>query len=1016
MTKHLGLKQKITIAVSVLVVFLVASVGFITFAFFEKQLKAAIAQSQSVLVAGLASQIDKTLVSANNQLIAAALRIPPAALKDSDQAQAFLDSMIGLQRVFDNQISILTPEGKILAETPFVSGRRGFDISFRPYYKDTAARLAPVISDPYISSLAQKHPIIMMTAPIIDKKGALVGILSGAVDLMGKNVLQDISRIAIGRSGYLFLTTGDSRLIIMHPDAKRILTPIPLGANLLYDQAVDGFEGTGETVNTYGVRMLDSFKHLKINNWILTASYPISEAHEMVSQLEKQFFMASVIGIICVLLIVFFLIKYLTSPLTRFTRHIDTLAGKEGTDKLVDIRTHDEIGALSQAFNRMIGELDRQEEVILKSEERYRTVFDSANDAIFVQNLSTVAIVDVNRKMCEMFGFSREEALLIDIGALSSGEPPYTAQELQKWIAKAAQGMPQLFEWQAKDKNQRQFWVEIKMRLVEIGGADHLLVTVSDITKRKLAAEALQESEKRMSQIINFLPDATFAIDLDGNVIAWNKAIEEMTGVKTEEMIGKGNYEYSIPFYGIRRPILIDLVFTQDEEVANNYFFVRKEGDCLFAEIDATINGTVHNLWGISRPLFDCNGTLVGAIESIRDITNHKRSEAEKALLEDKLLQAQKMESLGTLAGGIAHDFNNILTALIGYGNLLQMKMDKDDPLRVYVDQMLKSSEIAANLTQNLLAFTRKQVAELKHHDLNALIQGMKKLLQRLLSEDIELKTVLTDQDVTIMTDITQIDQVLLNLAANARDAMPNGGKLMIETERVTFDQSFIKAHGFGKPGEFVLVSVSDTGIGMDKKTKEKIFEPFFTTKEVGKGTGLGLSTVYGIVNQHNGIITVYSEPNEGTTFHIYLPHSSQKPSEDMILPSIPVKGGTETILIAEDHDDSRCLIKEVLESNGYTVIETVDGADAVQKYTDFKDEISLLILDVVMPRKNGMHTFEEIKKIKPDINVLFMSGYTGDIVLDKGILKKEFNFISKPLSPNTLLRKIRGILDTQKI
>ena len=1012
MVKHLGLKQKITVAVSMLVIFLMSTVGSITFSYFERQLKATIAQSQFVLVAGLASQIDKTLVTAHNQLIAAALKIPPAALRDTAQAQAFLDSMIGLQRVFDNQVSILTPDGKILAETPFLSGRRGFDISYRPYYKNTVATLAPVISDPYISSLAEKHPIIMMTAPVVDKNGVLVGILSGAMDLMGENVLQDISRIAIGRSGYLFLTTQDTRLIIMHPDAKRILSPIPFGANLLYDKAVNGFEGTGETINTYGVRMLDSFKRLKVNNWILTASYPVSEAHEMVYQLEKKFLVAAVIGIICVLLIVFFLIKYLTSPLTRFTRHIETLPRNEGAHKLVDIRTHDEIGTLSQAFNRMIGELDRQKEVIHKSEERYRTVYDSANDAIFIQDLHTGAIVDVNQKMCEMFGFSTEEALQVDIGALSSGEPPYTPQQAQSWISKAAQGIPQLFEWKAKGKKQRVFWVEIKMRLVEIGGVDHLLVTVSDINERKLAAEALKESEKRLSQIINFLPDATFAIDLDGKVIAWNHAIEEMTGVKVEEMIGKGNYEYGIPFYGIRRPILIDLVFMLDEEVKNKYFFVRKDGDCLFAEVDATINGTVHSLWGISRPLFDCNGTLVGAIESIRDITDYKRSEAEKALLEDKLLQAQKMEAIGTLAGGIAHDFNNILTALIGYGNLLQMKMASDDPLRTYVDQILKSSEMAANLTQNLLTFTRKQVAELKHHNVNSVIQGIKKLLQRLLSEDIELKTVLTDQDVTIMTDITQVDQIILNLATNARDAMPNGGKLIIETDRVTFDQSFIKAHGFGKPGEYVLISVSDTGIGMDKKTKEKIFEPFFTTKEVGKGTGLGLSTVYGIVNQHDGIITVYSEPDEGTTFHVYLPVSSTKPAADLISPSIPVKGGTETILIAEDHDDSRSLIKEVLESNGYAVIETVDGADAVERYMDFMDDISLLILDVVMPRKNGMHTFEEIKKLKPDIKVLFMSGYTGDIVLDKGILKKEFNFISKPLSPNALLLKVRRILD----
>jgi PAS domain S-box-containing protein len=867
-----GLKQKITLSISILVIFLISTVGFVTLSFFEGQLKETISQYQSVLVAGLACQIDKTLTVANNQLIAAADKIPPAALRDPDSAQAFLDGMIGLRDIFDNKVAILTLEGKIFAETPFIPARRGLDLSYRSYYTNTVATETTCISDPYISSLAEGHPVVMMTAPIFDKNGILVGILSGAMDLMGVNVLKDIAQTVVGRTGYLYLTTRESRMMIMHPDTEKILKTIPPGTNHLYDKAVEGFEGTGETVNSSGVPMLTSFKRLQANRWILAANYPVSEAHEIIFNVEKKFFIAATAGIVGVLITVFILIKYLTSPLTLLTRHIEALPGKVGTDKLFNIRTRDEIGTLSRAFNRMIDALDRQSEELQKSEERYRTIYDSVNDAILIQDIDTGAFVDVNKRMCEMYGCSKEEAYQINVESLCSNEPLYAFQDALGWISKATKGEPQLFDWKAKVDG-RVFWVEVKMRTVKIDSLDRLLITASDITDRK-------------------------------------------------------------------------------------------------------------------------------------------RAEAEKALLEDRLRQAQKMEAIGTLAGGIAHDFNNILTALIGYGSLLQFKMATDDPLRTYADEILKSSEMAANLTLNLLAFTRQQVTELKAHDINAVIQGIGTLLQRLLSEDIELKTVLTDDDVTIMSDIGQIDQVLLNLVVNARDAMPNGGKLVVATERMTFDDSFVKAHGFGKPGEYVLLSASDTGIGMDEKTKERIFEPFFTTKQMGKGTGLGLSTVWGVVKQHDGFVTVYSEPGEGTTFHIYFPLAATKVEGVQLSHAIQAKGGTETILIAEDHSDSRRLIKEVLDSNGYTVIETVDGVDAVQKYMDSPQKISLLILDVVMPKKNGMEIYAEIKKLCPEIKVLFMSGYTGDIVLDKGIQEKEFNFICKPLSPNTLLLKIREILD----
>ncbi len=368
------------------------------------------------------------------------------------------------------------------------------------------------------------------------------------------------------------------------------------------------------------------------------------------------------------------------------------------------------------------------------------------------------------------------------------------------------------------------------------------------------------------------------------------------------------------------------------------------------------------------------------------------------------------MEAIGQLAGGIAHDFNNILTALVGYGSLLQMKMAEGDPLRVYANHILSASRKASGLTKSLLAFSREQAVDLEQMNMNDIILGTEKLLRRLLTEDILFNINLTSEDVTIMANATQIDQILFNLVANARDSMPEGGVLHVETKAVTIDSDFVMVHGFGKTGGYALLSVSDTGTGMDKATKEKIFDPFFTTKEVGKGTGLGLFTVYGIVKQHGGYIVAYSEVNAGTTFHVYLPLVQRESEKVECLPFVPTGGG-ETILVAEDEEEVRQLIREVLDMYGYKVIEAVDGQEAVEKFRTH-ESVDLVIVDSVMPRKNGRAAYDEILKADPRVKVLFMSGHTRDIVLDRGIAEKEFDFIAKPLSPNELLRTVRTILD----
>ena len=383
--------------------------------------------------------------------------------------------------------------------------------------------------------------------------------------------------------------------------------------------------------------------------------------------------------------------------------------------------------------------------------------------------------------------------------------------------------------------------------------------------------------------------------------------------------------------------------------------------------------------------------------------------------LESQLIQSQKMEGIGQLAGGVAHDFNNILTAIIGYGNLAGMRLTNDEKSMQYLEQILAAADRAAHLTHGLLAFSRKQIMTLQPASLNSIVRNVQKMLRRLISEEIELQTRLSEEDLVVMADCGQIDQVIINLATNARDAMPDGGSLIIETSRFEMTEAYCHSHRFGAVGEYALLSVSDSGQGIDEATQARIFEPFFTTKEVGKGTGLGLSIVYGIIKQHNGFITLYSEPGNGTTFKIYLLLAEGKAAPKRLIEGMEtVTGGDETVLVVEDNAEVRELTRLLLEQNGYRVIEAADGQDAVARFDAHRDEIKLVIMDVVLPKMNGKETFTKMQSIRPDVVALFTSGYTAEVIHKKGVLMEEISFISKPVAPQLLLRKVREQLDAQ--
>jgi nitrogen-specific signal transduction histidine kinase/CheY-like chemotaxis protein len=385
----------------------------------------------------------------------------------------------------------------------------------------------------------------------------------------------------------------------------------------------------------------------------------------------------------------------------------------------------------------------------------------------------------------------------------------------------------------------------------------------------------------------------------------------------------------------------------------------------------------------------------------------------ETAKLELQLIHAQKLESVGRLAGGVAHDFNNILSAIFGYSHLIMDAM-KEEPVKGYVEEIMKASKRAAVLTQSLLSFSRKQVVTLAVIDLRAVLKGFEAFLCKLIREDIELKIGCGAEPLAVLADHGQIEQVIMNLVVNARDAMPNGGKLFVETLPIAMDQEFVDTHGYGKVGPYALISVSDNGSGMDKETQSRIFEPFFTTKEQGKGTGLGLAMAYGIVKKHNGFIKVSSELGTGTTVKIYLPRAKATAlvAQIEMLEVATLRGGAETILVSEDDAALRRLSTRVLSRYGYGVIEAVDGQDAVDKFVEYADSIDLVILDAIMPKKNGREAYLEMKRVRPGMKTVFVSGYTKGIFADDQVLDENSIFIQKPVSPDELLRKIRELLD----
>ncbi len=662
-----------------------------------------------------------------------------------------------------------------------------------------------------------------------------------------------------------------------------------------------------------------------------------------------------------------------------------------------------ELNQLALTFDQMACSLEQREderrqveETLRKSEERYKELTDLLPEVVFETD-GKGNITFANQRAFDVFGYTQDE-LAQGLKVLQMVAPEEESKAVEAF-QKALRGEKLRWEFLMGRKDGTTFPAIVHVSpILHNSQPVGLRGIVVDITELKRSEELLRESENKYRTVVNNTGTAIMIIEEDTTISFVNSEFEKLSGYSREEIEGKKSWKEFVDKEDLRRMEEYHHLIRIDPTLApRSYEFKFMDRDGKMKEVFIVVS----MIPGTQK-----------SVVSILDITESKRKEREMGALREQFLQSQKMEAVGRLAGGIAHDFNNALTVIKGYSQLFLLDLKKDDPSRGNIEEIQKAAERAANLTRQLLAFSRRQVMEMRVIDLNLLLRDLEKMLRRIIGEDIELRINLTEGLGKVKTDPGQIEQVIMNLVVNARDAMPDGGKLTIETANVVLDEKYVDSHVAVESGSYVMLSVSDTGCGMSPEVKERIFEPFFTTKEKGKGTGLGLSTVYGIVKQSGGNIWVYSEPGKGTTFKVYLPavdEALEEPERETIE---EMPRGSETILIVEDDEAVRKLAVHILEKQGYKVLEASQESEALGIFRNREAPIHLVLMDVVMPAISGRLLVEKLKEVRGDFKVLFMSGYTDDVIIHHGVLEKGVEFIQKPFTFKSLAKKVREVLD----
>lgn len=656
------------------------------------------------------------------------------------------------------------------------------------------------------------------------------------------------------------------------------------------------------------------------------------------------------------------------------------------------------------AVVRDVSDRKRVEDALHASEAKYRELVQHARSIILRMDPHG-SVTFFNEFAQEFFGFSEDEIIGRNVVGTIVPEVETSGRDLKALLQDICNNPDSYYtnENENMHKDGRRMWVTWTNKAVRDpnGVVQEILCVGVDITAYKRADEALRESRRMLRSVLDTIPVRVFWKDLNSLYLGCNRAFARDAGFSSpSDIVGRSDHEMAWA--------------EQAEQYLADDRLVMESGRprLNYEEFQTTPDGTRIVLRTSKIPLFDDDGKVRGLLGTYEDITEEERAAEERAVLEKQLLHARKLESVGRLAGGIAHDFNNMLSPILGYSEILLDSMSENDPLRGDMKEILSAGRRARDLTRQLLAFARRQTLEVQPIDLNEVITGFHQMLRRTIRENVNIRFEPAPCPVVFRGDVGQVEQVILNLALNAQDAMREGGTLLLQTGMVELDDTQAKSHQVLEAGPCVMLAVTDTGAGMDQQTAERVFEPFFTTKELGRGTGLGLATVYGIVKQHSGSISVHSEPGNGTTFRVFFPQVKEKAvslgSDQTASKSL---GGNETILVAEDQEQVRTLAAQILTQHGYKVLTAPDGKTALELVASHPSVLHLLVTDVIMPDMNGKALYEKMAPLVGGLKVLFMSGYTADVIDHHGVLDTGCHFIQKPFSLKEFVAKVREAL-----
>ena len=985
--RRTSLKLKIATLMSVLV--LTLTIGFAAFLLYhlEHQLKQNIHHQQFALVESMAGNIDDKLNMAQQSLLRMSQHFSATSLAPA-VAQSILDHHDDQLVIFDQGVHLFAPGGDLIAESPYLPDRRGSNFAYRDYFRRTLVSGRPLISEPYSSSKAGHPPVIMFTAPVYDGSGNLIAVLGGAMRLLGDNFLAQISRTRVGETGYVYLYN-DQRTLILHPDPQRILQQdVPPGANRLFDQAIEGFEGTGITVTSRGLRVLGSFKRLQTTNWIMAANYPVAEAYASVRQAEKLVIVSLLPLGVLILAGTLFTLQRLLRPLERLTDQVRSLT-QISPDHSQPQLWKNEICLLSEAFQAFVAHQAADRASLLEEKnranaERVRT------EAIIAAIGDGLNIIDTDFKLLYLNRTSRKR--------LGDVVGTFCYQAIFQLDAHCPDcPMVETFRDGEVHIMQKATRLDGELRHYEftvapIRDPEGRIVAgielVRDITERWRTDEQLRILFAAVEQC----PALIMITDPAGRIEYVNPKYAEVSGFAHEELCGRQAAEFGEQNETERKAMW--RAMAAGEGWKGEFHNRKKSGEGFW--VAAAI-----------APVKNQEGVVTHFVKVAEDIS-------ERRSMELQLRHVQKMEAIGQLAAGVAHDFNNLLTAIIGYASIQQYKAPEGSALKADLAGILQASHRGAKLTRDLLDFSRKSSPEqglpVPDIDLNDLVRRGSDLLARMLGESIDLVVQMGLESLPVRANAQQLEQALLNLGANARDAMPKGGRLCLQTESVCLDQRFVARHGYGAPGRYALLTLTDSGSGMDPETVKRIFDPFFTTKEVGKGTGLGLSITYGIVKQHQGSITCYSQPGLGTTFRLFLPvaEDGEPGADSAVADQFPEE--RETILLVEADATARTLWGTRLEAAGYRILEAGDAEQALQLLRGHPNAIQALVLDAHLAPKIGSDLQGAIQALDAETRIIFCSDAPVETARRNGLVPAGAAVLEKPFFIQQLLAQIRGV------